>query len=274
MAVFRVEKSKDYTVMSNYHLRDTALSLKAKGLLSQMLSLPEGWDYTLAGLAQINKESKDAIRSAVNELEEAGYICRRQTIDENGKFAGNEYIIHELPQSTPPLLENPTTGNPTTEKPSTGNPSPEKPLTENPTELNIDISSKDIPKRKNKKEKSRQTVPELTLEELKPLFVDWLRKAGQEKHWDPGTMNQIYTELVNFYSPRTIKGNKSPPVKSQRGVTSLCNKLMRDSGGDPNVILDALSDAITAGWTTAHPKKRDAAPAKHASTYMEGKRWL
>ena len=81
MAVFRVERTSDYTVMSNYHLRDKRLSLKAKGLLSQMLSLPEDWDYTLAGLCYINRESKDAIRTAIRELEQAGYIRRRQTID-------------------------------------------------------------------------------------------------------------------------------------------------------------------------------------------------
>ena len=79
MAVFRVERTRDYTVMSNHHLKNKDLSLKAKGLLSQMLSLPENWDYTLAGLSAINRESKDAIRSAVNELEKAGYIRRRQT---------------------------------------------------------------------------------------------------------------------------------------------------------------------------------------------------
>lgn len=128
MAVFRVERTKDYTVMSNHHLKDKRLSLKAKGLLSQMLSLPEDWDYTLSGLASINLESKDAIRSAVQELENAGYIRRRQTVDERGKFSSNEYIIYEQPQ---PLLDNPLSENPTTE-----NPSPEKPLTENPTQLN------------------------------------------------------------------------------------------------------------------------------------------
>ena len=95
MPVFRVEKNKGYTVMSNYHLRDKTLSLKAKGLLSQILSLPEDWDYTLSGLCHINRESKDAIRSAVNELERAGYIERHQTTDASGKFSSNEYIIHE-----------------------------------------------------------------------------------------------------------------------------------------------------------------------------------
>lgn len=136
MAVFRVEKSRDYTVMSNCHLRDKGLSLKAKGLLSQMLSLPEDWDYTLSGLSHINRESKDAIRSAVNELEAAGYIQRRQTTDASGKFSGNEYVIHESPVKTEPSLEKPSSGNPTTDNPSTG-----KPSSENPTQLNIDITN-------------------------------------------------------------------------------------------------------------------------------------
>ena len=90
MPVFRVERNKGYTVMSNYHLRNKSLSLKAKSLLSQILSLPEDWDYTLSGLCYINRESKGAIRSAVNELERAGYIERHQTTDEGGKFSSNE----------------------------------------------------------------------------------------------------------------------------------------------------------------------------------------
>ena len=85
MAVFRVEKNSGYTVMSNHHLRNRTLSLKAKGLLSQMLSLPEDWDYTLQGLARINRESIDAIRQAIRELEQAGYIQRSRERDENDK---------------------------------------------------------------------------------------------------------------------------------------------------------------------------------------------
>lgn len=145
MAVFRIDKTRDYTVMSNYHLRDTRLSLKAKGLLSQMLSLPENWDYTLSGLSFINRESKDAIRSAVNELEKAGYVERRQTTDARGKFSGNEYIIHESPIMPDPSLDSPSSDNPTTEKPMTG-----KPSSGNPTQLNTD---KQIPE-KEKTERS------------------------------------------------------------------------------------------------------------------------
>ncbi len=98
MAVFRVERNTGYTVMSNHHLRNKELSLKAKGLLSQMLSLPEDWDYTLAGLSYINRESIDAIRTAVWELEKAGYITRRQGRDEKGKMTAIEYTIYEQPQ--------------------------------------------------------------------------------------------------------------------------------------------------------------------------------
>lgn len=121
MAVFRVERTGNYTVMSNHHLRDKRLSLKAKGLLSLMLSLPEDWDYTLSGLAKINSEGKGAIRSAIMELEQAGYVQRRQTMDRNGQFGTNEYIIREEPFSASPLSKNPTTDFPTTENPSTEN---------------------------------------------------------------------------------------------------------------------------------------------------------
>ena len=136
MAVFRVERTSDYTVMSNYHLRDKRLSLKAKGLLSQMLSLPEDWDYTLAGLCYINRESKDAIRTAIHELEQAGYIHRRQTTDSGGKFAGNVYTIYERPQGPPP-------GEPSSEKPSSGNPTTGKPMPEKPTQRNIEKQNTD-----------------------------------------------------------------------------------------------------------------------------------
>lgn len=151
MAVFRVEKNKGYTVMSNHHLRNKELTLKAKGLLSQMLSLPESWDYTLHGLARINRESIDAIRTAIWELESAGYITRHQGRDARGKLTPIVYTIFEQPQKTAtedknaPLLENPIAAVPlldfpTTDKPTTGQPITEQPTTDNPTQINKDIS--------------------------------------------------------------------------------------------------------------------------------------
>ena len=145
MSVFRIEKNRNYTVMSNHHLRNKNLSLKAKGLLSQMLSLPDDWDYTLKGLARINKEKIDAIRTAVLELEEAGYITRQQGRDELGKMSAIEYTIYEQPQ---PRLENPITEQPMLEKPCSENPISDNPITdnpssENPTQLNKDKTNKE-----------------------------------------------------------------------------------------------------------------------------------
>ena len=151
MSVFRVEKNKGYTVMSNHHLRNHTLSLKAKGLLSQMLSLPDDWDYTLQGLAQINKESIDAIREAVRELERAGYIKRSRERDERGCLRGTVYTIYEQPHAEPtpeePTQEKPALDNPTLEKPALDNPTLEKPMLdkptlENPTQLNTESTKK------------------------------------------------------------------------------------------------------------------------------------
>ena len=127
MAIFRVEKNRSYTVMSNVHLRDRSLSLKAKGLLSLILSLPDGWDYTLKGLARLSADGLDATRAAVRCLEKSGYISRRQLYDHQGRFAKNEYTVYEAPQlvSPPPAL--PLSENPTTDNPATGKPLSEKP---------------------------------------------------------------------------------------------------------------------------------------------------
>lgn len=126
MAVFRVEKTGNYTIMANHHLKNRALSLKAKGLLSVMLSLPDEWDYTLKGLAHISKEGIDAIREALRELERAGYVQRNRSRNAKGQLAGAEYVIYEQPVLTKPVLENPTQAIPTQGKP----------VQEKPTQLN------------------------------------------------------------------------------------------------------------------------------------------
>lgn len=138
MPVIRVEKNKDYTQMSNFHLRDKNLSLRAIGLLSKMLSLPDEWDYTVSGLAAICKEGRDAVRATLMELEAAGYMVRQQVHAEDGTFSGNEYVVYEKAK-TQPLTENPSTVNPSTVEPTT-----ETPLTENSTQINKDLI-KDLP---------------------------------------------------------------------------------------------------------------------------------
>ena len=140
MAVFRIERTKNYTVMSNYHLRDKALSLKSKGLLSMMLSLPEDWNYTTRGMAKICKEGVDAIGGALRELETAGYIVRHQLRDRQGRISDTEYVIYEQPQPKAPDMPHPDTAGPDTASPDTENPYLADPDTEKPAELNIETS--------------------------------------------------------------------------------------------------------------------------------------
>ena len=144
MAVFRIERTLDYTVMSNHHLKDTALSLKAKGLLSMMLSLPDEWNYTTRGLAAICKEGVDAIGGALRELEKAGYIVRRQLRGPGGRISDTEYTIYEKPchgAEEPPEEPGPDTTPPDTAFPYLVEPDMVEPSTEKPAELNTKRSN-------------------------------------------------------------------------------------------------------------------------------------
>ena len=140
MAVFRIEKTRDYTVMSNHHLRNTNLSLKAKGLLSLMLSLPENWDYTTKGLARICKDGVDSICAGVRELEEQGYVIRERVRNPNGQLGAIEYTILEQPR--PPEREKPERENPVLDNPILGSPVLEEPEQGKPAQLNTKESSK------------------------------------------------------------------------------------------------------------------------------------
>ena len=176
MAVFRIDKTRDYTVMANFHLRDISLSLKAKGLLSLMLSLPENWDYTTKGLARICKDGVDSICATVKELEKAGYVQRRRLRDDLGRLAEVEYTILEKPiipapeekppkrekpvqvepqepeavSSQPeapkrenPVLDNPVLVSPVLDSPKLDSPEQASPELENPAQLNTNTSSKE-----------------------------------------------------------------------------------------------------------------------------------
>lgn len=193
MAVFRVERNKSYTVMSNHHLRNKELTLKAKGLLSQMLSLPDDWDYTLKGLSLINREKIDAIREAVRELERAGYIVRSRTRDEKGRLRGTEYIIYEQPN--PPDLDFPMLENPTLEKS----------MQENPMQLNKDIYNTDLsntesipfPSSENTERKRREAVTEKEMNSYRKLIqqnieYDYLL---QDSRIDQTLLNEV-VELI------------------------------------------------------------------------------
>ena len=165
MAVYRVERTKDYTVMSNYHLKDTALSLKAKGLLSMFLSFPDDWNYTTRGLASICKEGVEAIGNTIKELEKAGYIVRRQLRGANGRITDTEYVIYEKPQPSEPEDTDPDTppdtGIPDTTSPYPGNPDMVEPdmappYMENPAQLN---TKKSITKKSNTHQSKTHSFP-------------------------------------------------------------------------------------------------------------------
>ncbi len=149
MAVCRIEKTKDYTVMANHHLRNKELSLKSKGLLSLMLSLPEDWDYTVKGLAYICKDGIDSINGTIKELEEQGYVLRKRLRNDKGQLTTTEYTILEQPQSLDTSQSQPKRDNPTLEKPIQETPKQGEPILDNPHQLNtylqtIDKSKKDL----------------------------------------------------------------------------------------------------------------------------------
>lgn len=116
MTVVRVNKTANYTVLSNYHFKEREMSLKAKGLLSLMLSLPEDWNYTISGLVKLSKDGKDGVMAALVELEKFGYLQRQRTTNSKGQFSGIEYNIYEKPQRDLPIADNPILDKPNAEK--------------------------------------------------------------------------------------------------------------------------------------------------------------
>ena len=190
MAVFRIEKTRDYTVMSNHHLRDTGLSLKSKGLLSMMLSLPENWNYTTRGLAKICKEGTDSIGSALKELERAGYIVRNRLRDSKGKIVDVEYVIYETPH--PPEPDGPCEEEPDTEHPDTENPDMDTPGLENRPQLNKDKSNPD----KSKKD-------ELSTEGSNPVLSSPKAPRGSDgmgraRMWERESYRELILENIEY----------------------------------------------------------------------------
>lgn len=154
MAVIRVNKTSNYTIMSNCHFCEKEMSLKAKGLLSLMLSLPDDWDYSINGLATLSKDGKESVMSALSELEQFGYLIRTKTTDSKGRFSGYDYDIFEHPQPKEPYTENPNTDEPNTAKPNT----------ENPAQLNTKQSKTKKPNKE--KQNTKKTFVPPTLEEV------------------------------------------------------------------------------------------------------------
>ena len=179
MPVIRIDKTRDYTVMSNHHFRNRNLSLKAKGVMSLMLSLPDDWDYTVAGLATLSKDGLDSVRSALKELEREGYLKMERERDAKGKLGRASYVLSEIPVVEKPILENPRLENPILEKPAQLN---TYPLSTNTSSTKESITeadaSEDAQKPKNKKEREPDPfdVPSPKLKEALKGYAD-SRKA-------------------------------------------------------------------------------------------------
>ena len=166
LAVFRVNKTGDYTVICNTHFKEKEMSLKAKGLLSLMLSLPDEWDYSVNGLAALSKDGKDSVMNTLTELEQFGYLKRTKLCDEKGRYAGYDYDIYEKPQ---------------TENPYPGKPNTEKPMTRNPQQLNTKESS--TKKSNTKKSSTKRFIPP-TLEEVEKYCQERKNNVDAKKFFD------------------------------------------------------------------------------------------
>ena len=258
-----VQRTAGYTVMSNYHLRDKALGLKAKGLLSVMLSLPEDWDYTIAGLAVILDEGKHVIRTAVQELEKAGYITRQQLAGEGGKFGGNQYIIREVPE---PLSNFPTTENPMTENP----------MSENCTEIIKDSGITDqanppvSPKKPKAERKPRKPKTNTVLDDqqTEALIRQNVATLGDASGWGRDDKTAVCKLAMEFYQPRDCSG--SPPRHTTRGINGLFRRLSEYSRGDAQAVRGMLDTAIERGWTSVYPAKDGGRPQAPAPAPDEG----
>lgn len=198
MAVMRVHKTGNYTIMSNYHFKEKGMSLKAKGLLSLMLSLPEDWDYSINGLATLSKDGKDSVMSALQELEKFGYLTRTRMNDEKGRFKGYDYDIYEAPQP-----KEPTTEKPYTENPNTGNPPQLITNKNNPEGINS-LPTKDKIDKLDKRTEGSNT--EINIGKPNSFTKELIKsKYIEEDDLFLSVYNQLFVDLTNEYDFEQVR---------------------------------------------------------------------
>lgn len=248
MAVFRVHKNENYTVLSNFHFKEKDMTLKAKGLLSLMLSLPENWDYSAAGLVTLSKDGKDSVNAALKELEKFGYLRRTQAFDDRGKFCGYTYEIFEQPSDAviaekaekPPKAGKPSTENPFTENPSTEKPSTEKPPQLSKKELNTNILNTNISSTEEEEEERKK------------------EEAGKTGgSYDAIINNRIFNDEVKTALYEFVKMRKfiKKPL-TDFALTEIINKLESFSS-DPQVQADILKYSILNNYPDIYAPKAE-----------------
>lgn len=218
MSVFRVHKTKNFSIISNLHFKEKEMSLKAKGLLSLMLSLPDDWNYSVAGLVKLSKDGKDSVMSALGELENFGYLERIRTIDSKGRFSGIEYNIYETPQPKKPIAD----------KQNAENEDAEKSNAEEPPQL----KTNKIKELKNKNNK------ELSTKELEGALSGIIDIELKELYKDYAEMRE------QMGSPLTM-----------RGLTMLIDRCDRLSNFDTSVAKALLETAIINNWRNVYAPK-------------------
>lgn len=229
MSVFRVHKTANFTVMSNHHFKEKGMSLKAKGLLSLMLSLPDDWNYSVSGLVTLSKDGKDSVMSALAELEEFGYLARNRTTNSKGQFSGIEYHIFESPQTENPIAETPISANSNEEKSNAEKPSQSnKELIKDLNNQELNESNKDI--KENDLSIYDDVLKHIKDIELKSLLIDYVE----------------------------MRENIAAPI-SKRGLSMLINRLARITNFDNQLQKNLLETAIINNWKNVYlPKEEDS----------------
>ena len=226
MSVFRINKNNNFTVMSNYHFKERSMSLKAKGLLSLMLSLPDDWNYNLAGLVRLSKDGKDGVMSALGELEKFGYLKRIRTQDTKGRFTGIEYHIFEEPQQDNPVAANTKEDMPKSAK---GNSENQKLLnTNNKLNTNDYKDTKELSTKSIALEDAIEVLESIKDNELKNLYIDYIEAR------------------------RMMKAPLTP-----RGLEMLMTRCERLSNFDVNVQKALLETAIINNWRNVYAPKEE-----------------
>lgn len=172
MSVFRVHKTNNFTIMSNHHFKEKRLSLKSKGLLSLMLSLPDDWSYNISGLVKLSKDGKDSVMSALAELEEFGYLVRTRTKDASGKFTGVQYDIFETPQSENPIAEKPNDEKPNYEK--SNSEKPQQSITNSINHLENQLT--------NKEREINELLSTIEDSELRDLYNEYITQREENNN--------------------------------------------------------------------------------------------
>lgn len=225
MSVIRIHKTNNFTVMSNHHFKEKQMSLKAKGLLSLMLSLPDTWDYSVSGLVRLSKDGKDSVMTALAELEKFGYLNRTQRINARGQFSGIEYNIYEVPQQQNPITDKQISENLTTEKTNA----------ENRGQLNTNQS---IPKDNKDINKSNTNENAISEGEMYDILIGI----------DDIDLAELYRSYIEWR-------NTTDAPMTKQGLKMLIKRCERLSGFDVAVQKAMVETALIQGWRNVFSPK-------------------